>query len=333
VYATLAQAPDNTFRGAISLSLCPSLVLRKEPCPRNGLASQPADRGSERRLEPVTGLPTPWIVLQGDIDEVCPADSAEAFVRQVPGAELVTLPKVGHGFSVTRRWAPQFEAAADRLQEEPPSKPAAQDTLPGLPLVELIPPTVTSDYFAIILSGDGGWASIDKKIGEELAKNGVPVVGFNSLKYFWGKQRTAAEVGADLGRIIEHFTEAWHKESVIVIGYSRGADVLPVMANNLPPGLIDRVKLLTFVGLEHETNLKFHMGDWLHSQHHAEFQLLPEVQRLKGTKMLCIYGDKEKDTLCPELEPDLAEVVKLEGGHHLDGDYPALTRLILARVP
>ena len=37
------------------------------------------------------------------------------FVRQVPGGELVLLPKVGHGFGVTRRWMPQLRAAVERV--------------------------------------------------------------------------------------------------------------------------------------------------------------------------------------------------------------------------
>jgi hypothetical protein len=38
---------------------------------------------------------------------------------------------------------------------------------------------------AVVVSGDGGWAGIDRDLGEELAREGLPVVGLNSLQYFW----------------------------------------------------------------------------------------------------------------------------------------------------
>jgi len=39
--------------------------------------------------------------------------------------------------------------------------------------------------FAIILSGDGGWVSIDRDLSTAFAQRGIPVVGWDSLKYFW----------------------------------------------------------------------------------------------------------------------------------------------------
>ena len=46
--------------------------------------------------------------------------------------------------------------------------------------------------------------------------------------------------------------------------------------------------------------------------------------------MLCIYGEDEKDSLCPKLDPKRFTVVKLKGGHHFDGDYAGLAREILS---
>jgi type IV secretory pathway VirJ component len=37
------------------------------------------------------------------------------------------------------------------------------------------------DDFAIVMTGDGGWASLDKAIAASLAEAGVPVVGWSSL--------------------------------------------------------------------------------------------------------------------------------------------------------
>ncbi len=42
--------------------------------------------------------------------------------------------------------------------------------------------------FAVILSGDGGWAGLDKKVAAALAAQGIDVVGIDSLRYFWSER-------------------------------------------------------------------------------------------------------------------------------------------------
>ncbi len=282
-------------------------------------------------MGPVSHLPGPWIVLQGERDQVSPFDSVASFVHEVPGTELIGLATVGHGFSKQSAWLQQFKESVLKLSPRPADTPATATDLGDLPVVNLPLPQTPTDYFAIVLSGDGGWASIDKQIGEELVKTGVPTVGFNSLQYFW-KKRSPDESSADLERIIRHYQATFHRERVVLIGYSRGADVLPLMAARLPTSMLDQIRLIAFLGLEHETDLEFRLSDWMGAAHEATYQLLPELQKLEGRPMLCIYGVKEGDTLCPDLPTGLAEVVRLEGGHHFDGDYRGLARLILERL-
>jgi type IV secretory pathway VirJ component len=331
-YAALAQAPDNTFGGALGIAFDPLLPTQTSPCDRNGLASTLGPNGRGRRLSPVPRLPAPWLILQGEEDVVSPIDSVAAFAKAVPGSEVVRLAHVGHGFSRPITWMPQFRDALTRLAAPSATGESAPDAPLGeLPVVELPSPANPGDYFAIVLSGDGGWASIDKQIGEELVKSGVPTVGLNSLQYFWQK-RTPEEISADLQRMIRHYQASFHREKVILIGYSLGANVLPLMASRLPASLLDQVQLIAFLGLEHQTDLEFRMGDWLAAQHTSSFKLMPEVQKLQGRPMLCVYGTKEGDTLCPDLPAGLADVVEIKGGHHFDGDFHGLARLIMSHV-
>jgi type IV secretory pathway VirJ component len=57
---------------------------------------------------------------------------------------------------------------------------------------------------------------------------------------------------------------------------------------------------------------------------------MPEVNRITGMPVLCIYGADEDDSLCPKLDPKRVSIVKVKGGHHFDGDYAGLAKLILA---
>src|ERR1700760_2941365 len=106
----------------------------------------------------------------------------------------------------------------------------ASAATPSLPLVEVPATQGTSDTLVVFVSGDGGWAFIDKEISKVLAANGMPTAGLNALQYFW-KKRTPDEASRDLATIITRYLGAWHKSRVLLVGYSRGADALPAMVN------------------------------------------------------------------------------------------------------
>ena len=57
---------------------------------------------------------------------------------------------------------------------------------------EVIPHTAAVDEIkardplAVVLSGDGGWSGVDREVAKVLAgRHGVPVVGLDTLEYFW----------------------------------------------------------------------------------------------------------------------------------------------------
>ena len=332
VYATLAQAPPNTFRGGMSLGFCPDLPVSKPLCRGSGLKFTTGPRGKGYSFLPAPDLQTPWIAFQGDMDQVCAPTTTAQFVAQTGQAHLVSLPGVGHGFSVQRHWMPQFKHSFSQLTSgtSPPAPPRPTE-LGNLPLIE-IPVAQPDKTFAVIVSGDGGWAGIDKSLAKGLATDGIPSVGLDSLHYFWTR-RTAEGMGHDLADILHHYLETWRMDRVLLIGYSRGADVLPFMVNRLPADLRERVALVVLLGAEHRVDFEFHVTDWLPgSRQQASHQVKPEVERLAGYKVLCIYGQDESAPLCPDLDPAHVTSKKMPGGHHFGGDYQELADLILHEV-
>lgn len=329
VYTSLVQAPPNTFRGGISLGFCPDLALSKPLCHGSGLTFTHHAKGKGFDFLPAANLPTPWIAFQGDIDQVCAADTVRRFVAKTGHAELVALPKVGHGFSVQRNWMPQFKQSFNRLITTTNNKQTTASTdLKNLPLIE-VPVKHPGDTFAVIISGDGGWAGIDKSLAESLAEDGIPSVGLDALHYFWSR-RTPDETGRDLQTILRHYLHAWQMKKVLLIGYSRGADVLPFMSTRLPPELMSQVSLIALLGAEHRIDFEFHVSDWLPgSSKNAPYEVKPEVEKLIGHNLLCIYGTDEPTPLCPDLNPQQVKTIKMQGGHHFGGNYKALADLIL----
>lgn len=340
VYAALVQAPPNTFRGAMSLGFCPDLAVHRPLCPGAGLRHVPLPRGRGVDLLRVQRVSAPWIVFQGDQDQVCMPDSTRAYVEGVEGAELVWLPKVGHGFGVESRWLPQFEDRFRRLVNTATSAAASpgSERLGDLPLVEVAArPSGPGGRFAVILSGDGGWAGIDRELGEDLAKRGVPVVGLNSLQYFW-QRKTPDTLAIDLARVIDHYRGRWARDSVLLIGYSLGADALAFGVDLLPARLRATISAVALIGPSGTATFEFHVGEWLGRGDEKEPPTRPAIERMRSllgdVPILCLYGSDESDATCPSYRPNVLTSHALPGGHHLGGDYGRLSQLILeARRP
>jgi type IV secretory pathway VirJ component len=329
-YAMLAQAPAGMFAGALSLGFCPDLDLKKPLCRGEGVHFVASKDGSGVDLIPAAHLSAQWIALHGTRDRVCSTRAAQAFATQVPDAQFVLLPNVAHFYTSQKHWQPQFLTAYDTLAAATrPALPPPPATLADLPLVE-VKAKGQSDAFAVLLSGDGGWAGLDQNVAAALAAKGVAVVGLDSLRYFWTR-RTPSGVASDLDRVLRYYAAHWKKSRVVLIGYSQGADVLPFALNRLPAATRALVVQTVLMGLGEKASFEFHVGNWLGGDPDA-IAIAPEAHRLAAAQTLCSYGSDEAESLCPKLPRASVHAQMLPGGHHFDGAYDELAALILRRI-
>lgn len=118
-YAALAEAGDTRYGGAMTLGFCPDLIIHRQWC--EGAGGLTATKMSHAPYWPIFNtvprVPAPWIVLQGEIDQVCNPPATVAFVDKVKNGKVVSLPKVGHGFGVPRNWMPQYRAGLIELRD------------------------------------------------------------------------------------------------------------------------------------------------------------------------------------------------------------------------
>ena len=116
-----------------------------------------------------------------------------------------------------------------------------------------------------------------------------------------------------------------------MIGYSRGADVLPFMASRLPRDLRESTQLIALLGLEPTIDFKYAPAWSPAAYNHKEpqYAVKPEVEKLRGQNVLCIFGAKEKDSLCHVLDPHAFKIVAEPGGHHFAGKYRDIADIIL----
>jgi type IV secretory pathway VirJ component len=321
-YAVLAQAPQDTFAGALSVGFCPHLKLDKPLCKGSGLEPTHGTRGSGLNLMAVRSLHNPWVVLQDSNNLECPVAASRDFVARVHGAAIAVLPLLSE-----RPFNAAFAKLATAGVNRVVAPPAA---LGDLPIVEVPaqPNAPPSDSFAIIMSGDGGWAGIDQSIAAALSAKGIPVVGWDSLRYYW-TARTPEGLAADTDKLIRYYLSHLGKKRVLLVGYSQGADVLPFAVNRLPAATKAAVSLMAILGMSEHALFEFHVSSWI-SDDNTGPETLPEVNRVSGMPVLCIYGEDENDSLCPKLDSGKFKIVKVKGGHHFDGNYAALADDILA---
>ncbi len=206
----------------------------------------------------------------------------------------------------------------------------------GLPVgsvVEVPAAKPTSSDLVLILSGDGGWADLDKQLGKYLSDAGVSVLGFDVMKYFWEK-RTPDDMSRDIVKILRIYKERWKKDRLVLIGYSFGADVMASLVNRLPDDIRRSVDLVVLLGPALYANWEVRINDWMTDVPHEDAtETLPEARRMAGVPILCVYGEEEAEkSLCPRLPDGIAEILKKPGGHHFDENYETLTNVILHRL-
>lgn len=202
-----------------------------------------------------------------------------------------------------------------------------------LPVIEVRASGPPTTLMAVLLSGDGGWAGVDKRMAASLAERGLPVVGLNSPAYL-GTKRTPDGAAADLARLLEYYLAHWHKEQIILIGYSHGANLAPFMVSRLSPELRERISFLVLLSLENHASFEFHEVDVLGDiTHPGDLPVLPEVEKLRGMHLLCVAGKSDTESLCLSLDRSLARLEIRPGGHRIpSGQGKQVADLILSRA-
>jgi type IV secretory pathway VirJ component len=204
---------------------------------------------------------------------------------------------------------------------------AAAPEIRDLPISEVIA-KAPSDRIAVLLTGDGGWSGpLDRGLAAQLAERGVSTAGFDCLRYFWHR-RSPEQAAEDLARVMRHYLSAWHAQHVVLIGYSFGADALPFIVRRLPPELREHVATLNLLGPSSSASFEIHLTGWIPGVKSTGEPVAPELLSL-DVPTLCLYGEGDREALCPELPADRVTIDRIGSGHHFSADYTALADRIL----
>ncbi|MFM5228850.1 AcvB/VirJ family lysyl-phosphatidylglycerol hydrolase [Aeromonas media] len=213
---------------------------------------------------------------------------------------------------------------------------AAQPSRVGtdLGLVELPVAQASSAPMVVFMSGDGGWAALDKGLSAELQRHGMPVVGWSSLSYYW-KKKTPDQATADLVRILTEYQSRWGRQRWLLVGFSFGAEIVPFVINRLPPAYRDSLVGAVMLSPSTASDFEIHVSDMVVHDKAGSYPTLQEVKAIKSLPLLCVQGadDDSPVKLCPHLQQQNVTTVTLPGSHHFDDDYGVLYRSIADRLP
>ena len=250
-----------------------------------------------------------WIALWNDN----PGDDNARFLREQANGE----PRIG------ALGTPLPTLLTDQLQHLLAGQGAA------MPVIEH-PSAQPADTLTLFYSGDGGWRDLDRASAEHMAAAGYPVVGIDTLRYYW-QHKSPEQSAADLSRLMQQYRDKWQVKRFVLAGYSFGADVLPAIYNRLPASDQQQVDTMLLLAFARSGSFEIAVSGWL-GKDGAEAPTGPELRKVPAAKVYCIYGSEETaESGCTEAGAP-GEQLMIKGGHHFDGDYAALAQKMLAAI-
>lgn len=345
VYGMLAQAPANTFSGAIALGFCPDIETDRTLCDGSGLTTHVLKEGKAYYLEKTEKLTAPFIVLQGTSDQVCNYSDTKKYMEGMAKGKLITLAKVGHGFSVTKNWLPEFIAAYKEIlntanyakQKSEQNLLLKQQHLTPLPFeipLTLIAAKIKDEALpiAFLISGDGGWTSFDQSVSDVLAEKGIAVIGLDAQKYFWNA-KTPVETSNVVSKAVEHYLQQWDKKNFVLVGYSFGASVIPFVAGNLSEPLKEKLKGVYALSPDIKADFEIHIADMLSLESSSDnYDVISEIKKIKTWNPVCFFGNEEDAITRNRFSESGIKTIELPGSHHYNNDYNKIAESILKEI-
>lgn len=343
VYASLAQAEPNNFHAGVSINLKTDLPSTSKPlCQQNNLSL------ADKALVFAKHLPASWYIFQEK--SLALSAKTSSFTNQVSNARLTIAddphqPPVAEAIQVLQ-WLdprltdqissdqgdsdlPLIEVTREPTEDNGDDNEKSDTNSSSSQSPQAAPVDALPDTMAVLLTGDGGWAEIDKHIARLLADKGIPTVALDSLSYFW-KVRTPVDTASDVEAVITQYREKWQKQRVILIGYSFGADVLPFIANKLTEETQQHVALVALLGMGKTAAFEFRLSSWMDADKSANrLPLPPEVKAMSWAKSICIYGEEDPETQCATTAELGVTPIRMPGDHHFDEKYDELVQHII----
>ena len=165
------------------------------------------------------------------------------------------------------------------------------------------------------MTGDGGAVRFDLKMFKEYHDNGFSFLGLNSLKYFSDK-KTPDRVANEMIPVIKRYSQLWSKETLMLVGFSFGAEIIPFLYDRLPDDMKKELKLVVLLTPSKRSDFHIRMRDMIGiDKKNERYDVVNETAKIKFTKVLAIYGKEEKPSLKTSPDQPKLKILTIKGGH------------------
>jgi len=187
----------------------------------------------------------------------------------------------------------------------------------------------THDELIIYITGDGGWNNFNQQMIQEFANQGYGAIALNSRKYFWSG-KSPEDFARDITQLTNYYLQAWNKSSVIIAGYSFGADVTSFLPNRLPAELRKKIKRIALISPSASTDFVIRLSDLVGETENLNrrYKVKPEIDQI-GLPVVCTFGKEEVKVLKTSLESrkDL-KTIELPGDHRYNNNFGLLVKTL-----
>ncbi|MES2676401.1 MAG: AcvB/VirJ family lysyl-phosphatidylglycerol hydrolase [Pseudomonadota bacterium] len=329
VYAALTQTNKHYFHAGISINFTPHIMTDVPLCSQNTVKDT-TNQIALTQLSPQEHLSTNWYIFQSaaNAEDTATTD----FIDQVNNAKLTIAKNNANPAHADNDPIIQAAQILQWLDPRLSDQVTSSNTLSNLPIIEVPTEVDPPKMLAVLITGDGGWAEIDKQIAKILAEKGIPTVALDSLSYFW-RARTPEETAQHIDDVINQYREKWKTQKVILIGYSFGADVLPFIANKLSDHNKTDIALVALLAMGKTAAFEFRLSSWLNADTSPNrLPILPELKSMQWANSICIYGLDDKETGCTQTTDVGVKIMSMAGDHHFNKNYELLVQHIIDSI-
>lgn len=209
--------------------------------------------------------------------------------------------------------------------------PNSQAVDPGknLPL-EISKTKGSLDVLVLYLMGDGGWNNFNEQIIGQFEKQGYGLVALNSRKYFWN-EKSPQVFANDMELLCNYYLKEWGKSSLIIVGYSFGADVGIFLPRLLTAGLQQKITRMVLISPSVSTDFEIRLSDMVGEKENVNRKYKVETEIAKNKlPLICIFGEKEELILKSTLKNNKNITTHLlPGDHRYDNNFDLLIKTIV----
>jgi type IV secretory pathway VirJ component len=223
----------------------------------------------------------------------------------------------------------KYNQTSEIIKKYKNSQEFKKDCLVDLPLLKFEAKVNRKNFFVIFFPGDGGWRDVVDYMSKHLADNGINVVGFNTIPYF-SNIKSPEKIAIDIERIITNFSSIWKIDSVVLGGYSFGAEILPFIYNHLDSISKKKVKKMFMLAPSNMADFKVSPIYYYPSANSKP--VLPEMKKI-DSKLFLIFCDRYRETICKCISPQSPyTIIKLNYGHLFIRHFKDISNAVLFQL-